>query len=475
MNPEKEDFLGFILFFLERVDSHDARAYLTFFCVAPILFTFYLGQLLLMHISLHPISRLSGKISVPGDKSISHRSLFLGTLARGKTTVSHLLESQDVLSTWKCLEAMGADIYKYNDEIMIEGRGVQSFRKPAQPLDCGNSGTTMRLLMGVLAKCPFSTEIVGDDSLSRRPMNRIATPLTSMGAHIQLSRNEYAPLQICGTEELKSIHYDLPVASAQLKSALLLAGLFAEGETILRGKISSRDHMERLLPHFGVELKITEQTISISGGQDLRPIRVEVPGDISSAAFWIVAATIVPHSEIELNRVSLNPSRTGILRVLERMGARIEVDLTTPYPEPMGKINVKSASLNATTISNNEIPSLIDELPLIAILATLAEGTTTIRGAQELRVKETDRIEAIATNLRKMGVQIETFPDGFSITGPQALKGAKIHSFHDHRIAMAFSIAALISQGPTEICESDCVNISYPTFYKTLQTLSSPY
>jgi 3-phosphoshikimate 1-carboxyvinyltransferase len=292
-----------------------------------------------------------------------------------------------------------------------------------------------------------------------------------MGAKIGLSNENYPPIQVLGSNRLKGLQYELPVASAQLKSAIILAGLFAEGTTHLTGKIHSRDHTERLLPHFGIQLETSHREISLIGGQTLSAASIRVPGDLSSAAFWIAAAAIVPNSHLELENVSLNPSRTGLLEVLKRMGVRIQLEMTETQPEPVGKLKVTSAPLCGTTIESHEIPSLIDELPLIAILATFAEGPTLVRGAEELRVKETDRIEAVAINLRAMGAEIETTPDGFLIMGPQPLRGSKVRSFDDHRIAMAFSIAALRAQGPTEILESDCVGISYPNFYRTLEEL----
>jgi 3-phosphoshikimate 1-carboxyvinyltransferase len=302
-------------------------------------------------------------------------------------------------------------------------------------------------------------------------MKRLATPLSQMGANIVLSQNEYAPVQIRGISNLSAIHYHLPIASAQLKSALLFAGLFCSGTTILDGKILSRDHTERLLPHFGVELAASSQQISIQGNQKLTAAKVDVPGDLSSAAFWIAASTLVPEGRLELHSLSLNPTRLGFIEVLKRMGAQIDIEILTQNPEPVGNLVLSRAPLQGTFIREEEIPSLIDEIPLIAILACYAEGTTTVVGAKELRVKETDRIEAIASNLRALGVAIDVFPDGFSIHGPQPLKSGKVHSFGDHRIAMAFSIGALRAQGPIEILETQCVNISYPDFYSTLAKL----
>lgn len=425
-----------------------------------------------MNVTIHPISRFSGKITVPGDKSISHRSLLFGALAEGKTEISGLLRSQDVYSTWKCLEALGVTIHDHGKTVEVLGVGMKGFKKPNTPLPCGNSGTTLRLLMGILTGFPFPVSLEGDESLSRRPMNRIAIPLRQMGAQIQLVENNFAPVRMQGSETLKAIQYELPVASAQLKSAVILAGLFAHGETVLIGKIFSRDHTENLLPHFGAKLTIDDHQIRIPGQQKFRSNQIQVPGDISSAAFWMGAALMIPGSVLGIENLSLNPSRIGIISVLKRMGARIETEVTSTHPEVVGKLRIAYSPLQGTLISSDEIPSLVDEIPLLAVLSTIAEGTTEIRGAEELRVKETDRIEAIAQNLRTLGVELETYPDGLSIRGPQTLQGGRVNSFHDHRIAMAFSIAALRSKAPIEILGSDCVGISYPGFYEQLALLT---
>ncbi len=421
---------------------------------------------------LHSASKLYGVPIIPGDKSISHRALLLGSLARGKTEIYHLLEGEDVLSTWRCLTQMGVSIAKVGERTLIRGQGPQNFLASDEALDCGNSGTTMRLLLGILSGLPHAMTLIGDSSLSARPMRRIAEPLRSMGARIELNRNEYAPVHIRGTPSLRAIHYSLPVASAQLKSALLLAGLFAEGETKLTGKIESRDHTERLLPFFGVSLESSPQELSIRGGQILSGNEVKVPGDFSSAAFWIAAATLIPDASIEIQNVSLNPTRTGLLSVLSRMGARIATEVTTSLPEPCGRLHVRSAPLQATTILENEVPTLIDELPILAILAARAEGQTRIHGVGELKVKETDRLQAIVCNLKAMGVVTESQGNDLFITGPQSFRGGRIESYGDHRIAMSFSIAALIAQGATEVLGSECVRISYPEFYSTLQKLT---
>ncbi len=421
-----------------------------------------------MNIQLQFVSHLTqfkSPPALPGDKSISHRSLLFGALAEGKTEIFNLLMSGDIQSTWNCLEKLGIQITRKGNCVTVLGRGLRGLHAPTSYLDCGNSGTSFRLLMGILAGTPFETTLIGDSSLSQRPMRRVTLPLTQMGAKIHLNQGEFAPVTLHGSQPLHAISYELPVASAQLKSALLLAGLYADGTTHLSGKIKSRDHSERLLPHFGVHIDRSDTFLSISGGQTLHSSSVQVPSDLSSAAFWIGATLIVPHSVLELENISLNPTRTGILNVLHRMGATIQTEVTTPLPEPKGRLRVEYSQLKATDIEPDEIPSLIDELPLMAVLATFAHGTTRIRGAEELRTKETDRIAAIAKNLRAMGAQLETFPDGLSILGPQPLTGAQLESFGDHRIAMAFAIAALRARGPTEILDAECVDISYPGFF----------
>ena len=431
-----------------------------------------------MNQTLHPITSargLRGKPVIPGDKSISHRSLMFGALARGRSAVSHLLESGDVHSTWRCLEAMGARISRDGARVIVEGAGMHGLRAPTATLDCGNSGTTIRLLMGILTGQKFSASLTGDQSLRRRPMKRIAEPLRRMGALIELTDGNTAPLTLSGAAanggRVAPLAYELPVASAQLKSACLLAGLFADGETRLTGEVRSRDHTERLLPHFGAAVGQGEGFITIRGGQELHAADVTVPGDISSAAFWIAAALIVPGSELELDNVSLNPSRVGILKALRRMGARIETEITSERPEPIGRLRVFHSPLKGTRIAGDEVPELIDEIPMISVLATFAEGVTEIRDAEELRVKETDRIDAVAKGLQAMGAQVETLPDGIIVKGKQRLRGAKIESEDDHRIAMAFSIGALAADGPTEILGTECIGISYPGFYDTLRVL----
>lgn len=366
---------------------------------------------------------------------------------------------------------MGAAVSSEGASTIVEG-AAGKLCDPATVLDCMNSGTTMRLLMGVIAGTRVRATLDGDASLRRRPMRRVAGPLREMGARISLAEGDVAPVRIDDGAPLHGIEYALPVASAQVKSSLLLAGAFAEGTTVLRGLIHSRDHTERMFPYFGVTINARRDAIVIEGGQRWHAADVIVPGDPSTAAFWIAAATIVPGSEIELTNILLNPTRIGFIDVLRRMGANIETSLTSRKPEPVGNLRVRSAALQATTVTGDEIPALIDEVPLLAILAAFAEGATAIRGAQELRVKESDRIETVAANLRAMGARLETLEDGFVIPGPQRLHGARIASHGDHRIAMAFSIAALAAGGTTQIENAECASVSYPDFYETLERLA---
>lgn len=396
--------------------------------------------------------------------------MLFGALAEGRTEITGLLESEDVRATRGCLEAMGASVRSEGERIVVEGAG--RLRNPGRTLDCMNSGTTMRLLMGVIAGSRINATLDGDQSLRRRPMRRVAEPLRQMGAHITLAEGDVAPIRIDDAAALHGIEYSLPVASAQVKSALLLAGAFAEGTTVLRGLIHSRDHTERMLPHFGVQVEVRRDEIVIDGGQAWHGASVAVPADPSTAAFWIAAAAVVPASNLELTNILLNPTRTGFIDVLRRMGAHIEVDVEHSEPEPVGTLRVHSAPLHATTVTGDEIPAMIDEIPLVAVLATYAHGTTAIRGAEELRVKESDRIETVAQNLRAMGARVETLPDGFVIEGPQPLRGARIESHGDHRIAMAFSIAALGARGTTQIDGAECASVSYPKFYETLAELT---
>ena len=424
-----------------------------------------------MEVQLQPAQELRGTIRVPGDKSSAHRALMFGAIASGWTRIAGVPRSADVSATIRALGACGVQIQRNEDAVIVNGGGRDALRAAGTTIDCANSGTTMRLLMGVLASHSGTVRLVGDESLSRRPMRRIAEPLRKMGAGVELSGNGVAPLAFTGSESLEAIDYELPVASAQLKTALLLAGLAANGRTRLRGKLGSRDHTERMLPRFGAALDVSRDEIAIEGGQRLRGTFVEVPGDPSSAAAWIAAALVTRRSELTLQDVSLNPTRTGFLEVVGRMGATIETALRRSEPEPIGSAYVRSSTLRGITIGAADVPAIIDELPLLAVLATQAHGRTEVRGAAELRVKESDRIDAIAEALGAMGAQVEVFEDGFAIEGPQQLHGALIDPQGDHRIAMAAAVASLAARGATTIFDAECVGVSYPSFWRTLTSL----
>jgi 3-phosphoshikimate 1-carboxyvinyltransferase len=420
--------------------------------------------------TIRPARGFQGRPRIPGDKSISHRAVMFGSLARGRTEITHLLRSGDVLSTMGCFKAMGVRFTEAGDQVVVEGLGLRGLRPPQGDLDCGNSGTTMRLLMGILSGQGFSARLIGDSSLQKRPMKRVADPLRRMGAELELRDGNFAPLTVHG-RRLKGVDHELAIASAQIKTAIILAGLLAEGATTVRGETSSRDHTERLLPWFGIPVLVHGDAITVSGGGELAGKPVLVPGDPSSAAFWAAAACIVPGGAVEMENISLNPTRIGFFRALERMGARVEYQLVSRDPEPYGWIRVQHGPLKATAITPAEVPYLIDELPMLAVLATHADGVTEVRGAEELRVKETDRIAALATNLRKMGAEVEELPDGYRIRGPQPLGPASVDSFGDHRIAMSAAIAALSAGGPITISNTNSVGISYPEFFRTLGEL----
>lgn len=420
------------------------------------------------------------EITVPGDKSISHRAIMLAALSNGPCTITNFLEGEDCLSTFAVMKQLGVQVeHPAPGTIVIEGcRG--KFSQPAGDLDCGNSGTTMRLMSGILAAQPFRSRLIGDASLSRRPMDRVITPLSQMGAHLRAEGEGGTPPLVIEGGHLRATEYRSPVASAQVKSAVLLAALFAEGTTTFVEPCPSRDHTERMLNYFLVKLRSKcvrdsffehprECRITISGRQTIESRDFAVPGDISSAAFWLVAAVARPGSRLMVRNVGLNPTRTGILDVLVRMGARVrEVVEVMNQAEPSGCVDVKGGELRGTIIQGNEIPNVIDELPVIAVAAALARGDTIIRDAAELRVKETDRIAAIASNLRAMGVPVDEAPDGMTIHGGSQLKGCELPSWGDHRIAMAFSIAALFAKGTTIIDDTDCVSTSYPGFEEML-------
>jgi len=420
-----------------------------------------------MNYTIKPTNNIRGRVSVPGDKSISHRALMLGAIAKGRTEITNLSSGKDVLATWNCLAQLGVKIEEKNNRVHVHGKGLHGLIPPEGILNAGNSGTTMRLLSGVLAGQFFESTITGDSSLKKRPMMRIIEPLTLMGAKIE-SDNGTAPLKIKGGN-LRGIEYKTTVSSAQVKSSLLLAGLYASGKTSAEEPSQSRDHTERMLPHFGVAVKKNNLKVEINGSVELMASSINVPGDISSAAFFMAAASIVPGSRILIPGVGTNPTRRGIIDVLKKMGAKIkEENRREKNFEPTADITVESSQLRSIEISGALIPGIIDEIPILAVAATQAEGKTIIRDAEELRFKESDRIKAVAENLRRMGGEVEELEDGFIIPGPQKLKGAVVESFGDHRIAIAFSIAGLAAAGETTIRGAECVEISFPGFFETL-------
>ncbi|MGJ9456810.1 3-phosphoshikimate 1-carboxyvinyltransferase [Oceanobacillus sp. CF4.6] len=423
---------------------------------------------------LRPLNtNLSGEITIPGDKSVSHRSVIFGSLARGITKVANFLDGEDCFRTVNAFREMGVTIQVDGTSLTIESKGFKNLIEPTQPLNLGNSGTTTRLMLGILAGLPFFTTAYGDASLSKRPMDRVVNPLRQMGANIDGRNNgNLLPLSIRGSK-LNSIDYTLPVKSAQVKSAILLAGLLAEGRTSVTETIPTRDHTENMLKAFGADITTDGHTTSITGRNELTATDVYVPGDISSAAFFLVAGAIVPGSRLKLKNVGLNKSRTGVIEVLQNMGADLIIDNeNTIGGEVIGDIQISFGSLKGITIEGNIIPRLIDEIPIIALLATQAEGTTVIKDAEELRVKETDRITAVTDVLTTLGASITPTEDGMIIKGNTPLNGGKVASYDDHRIAMMGAIASLITKDDVIIDDISCISISYPDFFKDLDSLN---
>lgn len=409
---------------------------------------------------------------MPGDKSISHRSVMFGALAKGDTEISNFLRGADCLSTISCFRSMGVDIEEKGENVLVHGKGLRGLRRPDGILDCGNSGTTTRLISGILAAQDFDVTLTGDESIQKRPMKRIIDPLSLMGAEIESVRgNGCAPLHITGAP-LHGISYSTPVASAQVKSAILLAGLYADGETRVTEPAPSRNHTELMLSSFGADVRTEGTTVTIRQAEELYGQKIQVPGDISSAAFFIAAGLLIPGSEILLKNVGVNPTRDGVLRVFRRMGGSIETTvLSSGAGEPAADLLVKASRLHGVEIGGKEIPSLIDEIPVIAAAACFADGVTVIRDAAELKVKESNRIAAMTENLRAMGADVTETEDGMIIRGGRPLHGAVIDSRNDHRIAMTFAVAALAAEGETSIPQWDCVNISYPGFLEDLRKL----
>lgn len=420
----------------------------------------------------HKINSLKGEVAIPGDKSISHRAVMLGSLAKGTTEITNFLQGEDCISTIRCFQQMGIQIEKKSDKILIKGNGLHGLNKPVNQLDVGNSGTTIRLISGILSAATFDTIITGDASIQKRPMMRIIEPLTQMNAQIEsIHGNGCAPLKIRGNN-LTGIHYTSPVASAQIKSSILLAGLYAEGQTHVNEPYISRNHTELMFHQFGIPIQTIGTTATVSPVTEIYPCSITVPGDISSAAYFIAAGLLVPNSEIRIKNVGINPTRAGILHICKQMGGDITLEnINENGGEPMADILVRTSQLKGITIEGSIIPTLIDEIPMIAILAAYADGETIIKDASELKVKESNRIDVMVHNLSLMGVNILGTEDGMIIQGGTELEGATIDSRLDHRIAMSFAIAGIMAKGETQIIGADCVNISYPEFYSQLNTL----
>lgn len=411
---------------------------------------------------IQKIKKAVGQIKVPGDKSISHRAVMLGSLANGVTEISGFLKGADCLSTIDCFRKMGIDIDINGENVTVHGNGLRGLLKPDEMLYTGNSGTTTRLLCGILAGQNFDTSITGDASIQKRPMGRVVKPLSIMGAKIE---NEYCPLYITGTK-LHGIDYKMPVASAQVKTAIILAGLYADGETVIHEIEKSRDHTELMLSSMGADLTIDNLDITVKPTNDLTAVNVDVPGDISSAAFFLVLGAIMPNSQITVTNVGVNPTRTGIIDVLKDMGADITLEnVHTSAGETVADITVRSSSLKGTTVGGDIIPRLIDELPIIAVAAVFADGQTVIKDAQELKVKETNRIRAVVDEFNKCGIDITETDDGMIINGGKSIHGADFKTYGDHRMAMSLTVLAQLADGESTLDDSDCACVSYPTFF----------
>lgn len=429
--------------------------------------------------TIHPAKYLTGGVEPPGDKSISHRYAMLAALAEGTSELRHFAASADCHSTLDCMKSLGAEIKIDKDTVRVTGRGAEGLKSSWRQLDAGNSGTTIRLLTGILAGQNFTTKISGDASLQKRPMGRVVSPLRQMGADIRAREDNFAPLELRAAK-LRGIHYKMPMASAQVKSAVLLAGLFAEGVTSVTEPALTRDHTELALEEFGITVEKNGSSIQIqgaggSGGEKLQARSIDVPGDISSAVFFIAAASMFPDSNLLIHNVGLNPTRTAILDVFASMGAALQVvSLRSAHGEVVGDLSVKGTSLKGGIIEKEQIPLVIDELPMLAALGPYTEEGIEIRDAKELRVKESDRIAALVENLRRMGATVDERPDGLRVEGRKAgrLRGAEIDPHADHRIAMAFAVAALAAEGATTIRDADCAGVSYPNFYNDLDRVA---
>jgi 3-phosphoshikimate 1-carboxyvinyltransferase len=429
-----------------------------------------------MQITIAPRRRWTGRIAVPGDKSISHRAALLASLAEGDSLIENFLDSEDCRATLRCLEALGVELRRMDeDTLLIVGRGFEGLVEPSGPLDCGNSGTTMRLLAGLLASFPFTVELTGDASLCSRPMERIMEPLKKMGATISsLHDNGCAPLSVSGGK-LKAIKYKLPVASAQVKSALLLASVRGRLATEITDPVASRDHTERLLNAMGAKVVTAEGKITYEGANKLDAIRARIPGDMSSASYLLAAAAIVPGSKLEIPAVGVNPTRLGFFNLLRRMGANVKIEnkKVDDLGEDVGDLSCETESLTGINVGADQIPATIDELPLLAVVATQAYGWTRVSGAEELRVKESDRIRGIVEELQKMGARIEERPGGFAVEGPCPLRGATLDARGDHRLAMALAVAAQVARGETTLEGAEVVAVSYPNFWSVFAPAST--
>ncbi len=419
-------------------------------------------------VRLAPASHFRGRFSLPGDKSISHRLAILGALATGETRIDNFSSAADCASTLRCLEGLGVSLERHGHRVLVRGEGPEGLRAPNRRLDAGNSGSTLRMLAGAVAARPFTTTLTGDASLRRRPVERIAAPLRAMGAEVE-TQDGRPPLTVRG-RALRGIEWRLEVASAQVKTAILLAGLQADGVTRVLEPEHSRDHTERLLPLFGAALETSGLQTTLRGGARLRSVQTTVPGDASSAAFLLVAALVLPDSEVELDGVLLNPGRTAFIDVLRQMGGQVEVQVQAQEPEPIGRIRACTSRLRGIEVPTGLVPSLIDEVPALAIAAAAAEGRFVVSGAAELRVKESDRIAALAEGLLALGASVEQRPDGLVIEGGRPLRGAWVRSHGDHRIAMAFGVASLLAAGETEIDDAECASVSFPEFWQVLET-----
>lgn len=415
---------------------------------------------------------LKGTIRIPGDKSVSHRSIMFGAIAEGTTTVEGFLQSDDCLSTIDCFQKLGVDISIEGEKVTIKSDGIVNWKEPDEILFTGNSGTTTRLMLGILAGSSVSSVLIGDESIQKRPMRRVTDPLKEMSAKLIGRENgQFTPIAVEGTQ-LQAIRYTMPVASAQVKSAILLAALNADGETIVEELETSRDHTEKMLQHFGATITVDGKIIRLQGGQKLTGTHVVVPGDISSAAFFLVAGAIVPNSKLTLTNVGLNETRTGIMDVLQSMGASFTVnDSENSSHEEMGTIEIESSNLVGTEIGGELIPRLIDEIPIIALLATQATGKTVIKNAEELKVKETNRIDAVVNELKKLGANITATEDGMIIEGPTSLHGGDLLTYGDHRIGMMAAVASLITTEPVTIDNAGCIAVSYPTFFDDISSV----